>query len=511
MPLPPVKSIHELGDELQADEIPEAYYISKESEKGIGEIFVGRTRILQDIEAFLKQEKTNTSDFAMLLTNAPGAGKSTILDEFRLRQAEAGQPVLQVAPSAFFSEESLMKALQQTDLWKRSLGTEGRFNATTRDIGLMGGLTETFLNIKEWILPNAEETIGRFRRWYAIADALHEALRREPPKDLDDTLRAIDTACTQGWIIAVDECSEWDRHTDNAILRDLLYRVADPTKRRGAQVAHGGLLLTGLSEAQQAAITLTLSRAEIKQLPPLSPPEAAMLIRTTLERAGTPPAITERWTQTLARDFGMWTQHAQRAASVAAEMIKRTYRLGLSSKVREKTWDHRLELVRQQAAAQIVDVYGYITGRAVDLIGEGAMIQLATLNQQTNGQIPNQECLEIINTGHASGNRAQPERAGPDAVARELMAVGLLHKDMKITPSHSQITWSIPMGSLTGHILGSLRSTNPSNGQTKSAYESGQTLPHASTLEQKTSTPAPPAVTTDPACTPPADEVPPAE
>lgn len=460
-PLPPPQPIHELGADSNRMPVPEALEIPERSGKGAGAIFVGREQVLRDIEAFLKQKRTENDAFALLLTNAPGSGKSTIIDELRFRRAQAGQPLIQLAPGAFLSEQKLLEALQATDLWQRSLGQKAAIWAATRGIGLIGWIGESHLRLTAVLKGVPVRPYARFKRWRQVADRLHELTEREPPTTVEAALRAVDRACRRGWIIAVDECNFWDEHQHNETVRSLLYEVADPTKRDASNLAHGGLLLCGLSNAQQATDRLTLSRAKIERLPPLDDAEVALLIRTHLDRAGAPPAITDRWTETLTRDFGKWTQHAQRAASVAAEMIRRTYALRLDADTRERTWDHRLQLVREQTAGQIVKLYGRIAAKAQKLIGSRALLELAESNQRTGGRIAHEQCMGIIRRGLARGERQRPEAQGERAVERDLMAMGLLHEHEIVDDQQSSSTWSIPMGSLTRHILARVKDTEP--------------------------------------------------
>lgn len=462
-PLLDAAPIHELGRAQSALEVPKPLRIAARSEKGIGDIFVGREDAMQDIEAFLNQERVKEKPFALLLTNAPGVGKSTLLDEFRYRQAEKGIAVLQMTGESFLSDAAFVEELRETELWQRSLSEEAIIWATTRAVGIAGWMAELLLRVNLLFGGVPAKPIPRFRHWYEAADRLHDLTRREPPTTVSKALRSIDRACKRGWIIAVDECGGWDQHRDNPKIKELLYEIADASARKGKRLRHGGVFLTGLPNAQEAATAVTLTRVRHLRLEPLTVLEAATLIRTALERVGSPPAITERWTETLARDFGMWTQHARRAASVASEMIDRTYGLRLSAAERESSWDYRLQLVREQTASHIMELYADITGKVVLLIGPRAVRELATANQRTEGEIPDEECTAIVSAGLARGKRIAPRTTGENAVVRELMAIGLLHRDAKLEPDHREITWSIPMGSLTSHILASTKDTDPAD------------------------------------------------
>lgn len=95
------------------------------------------------------------------------------------------------------------------------------------------------------------------------------------------------------------------------------------------------------------------------------------------------------------------------------------------------------------------------------LIGPRAVRQLATAHQRTDGQIPDAECRAIIQAGRDRAKREKPRTIGEDGVLRDLMSIGLLHLDMSLGPNQDEITWSIAMGSLTGHILAGVKDNEP--------------------------------------------------
>lgn len=452
-PLPPHEAIHQLGTEARSKAVPKEFYISERSEKGHSGTFVGRNTTMQDIETFMQQNSSGSSPaFAMLLTNAPGSGKSTVLDEFRFRWARDGCPVIQIGADAFLSRPEFVDQLQSTDLWRREPSPEMRRWAKFQAAGLLTWIlyqgSRAFATLKQ-VPPPPDASL---RRWMEVANELHEMTKAKPPSTPEDALVAIDQACRKGFVIAVDECSGWQGHGDSAVAKGLLNLVADATRRRGAGVQGAGLLLAGLSDAQVVTDQLTLSRAKIVHLEPLSREECAELIRTELRAAGAPPSIEERWTATLSRDFGMWTQHSRRAASVASEMIKRTYSAGLTAAEREATWDQRLQWVREQTGRQIVHLYAHIVGRASDQIGPRAVRALAAAHQRTLGQIPDLEFHAIVQDGLARHPKRTQRHPDTDSAIQVLMHIGLVHQALGVTPENRAISWSIPMGSLTSYI-----------------------------------------------------------
>lgn len=218
-----VPSMLELYNNDRIAQIPEDYWQGEQDLKDHSGIFFGREAELKYLAAYfgnqwLAEDQGQIGDgnseimgFAHIITNAPGAGKSTLMIEFALRETIRGVACPLLGATDFESESRMIDTLYRfaqenaqgfVPLWLRrpvewAIETEDLDRLTALGFAAAGDLVGA---------AAAKITIPGLQ---AMAKRLRKAFGRGRPTNLTDALRAVSDATEGRFIIMVDECHKW--------------------------------------------------------------------------------------------------------------------------------------------------------------------------------------------------------------------------------------------------------------------------------------------------------------
>lgn len=443
-------SVVDLASESRIAVIPETLRMSAKSPKGHKGLCVGRKEELLSLADYYTTQwkgdqrgELNEDDcVAALLTNAPGAGKTTLRQQFALEQAKQGIAVIEISVGELARDERLIRALQSyadqptlkealeaqdetagappgpTKVDEDDGGKEGGI-VSAREGDENGTVTGKIRNVALRLLmahPTAMIvggvimymggdaggvmiTVGALQTLQDQHDAFREVIRKEPPVDGVTALAQLSATHHGRFIIAVDEC-----HTmleDKGSGPDLLLNIealANPTVRQKSDIGGGGLLLCGLGNFADQLDGFGLTRAQVIWLDELNEAQSMAIIGHYISQAhidGERRArVIDPWTIELARTFTHWPQHAAAAGRFAQLMLERTEPDSVDPEERE-----RLDWVRTLTAREIARLYnGRIkaAAKSVPNVDPEAVAALATVS---GGRMPRKAVTLTVTAG----------------------------------------------------------------------------------------------------------------
>lgn len=416
--------------------------------KGQGRYFKGRKRELEllaarherDPATVAKDEKPSDASFITVVHNAPGVGKSALLDRFTQLHEATGGYILPLTAHALRNEANFTANIN--DLPSVKAGKALRLI----DKGLDAVLTLTGMNLVRGLiklLKTAGEAIEDEIRTPAEAKiAIRVAQQKGKPSGID-LLRIMADATDGRTIIIVDEAQSLGLSTpDDSRTASLLQQLGDPSERARLHLRSGGVILAGLPDVEQRLATLHKSRTFSMPLTTLpSRPVAAMLREAWRmgkygTRTGAPLTNEDRAIiDTLAHDFGGWTHHAYNAAFAAEGILYRIRQhnqavqtTGKGRRV-EPTAGELRNWIRSHAALGVCQLHDRAAKLSADYVGpSGTYVIVQEINK--TGTVHDDTLSRLFD----AERRARPQGAtkGHDdqACKERLLHCGLLSREI---------------------------------------------------------------------------------
>lgn len=401
----------------------------------------------------------------VLLTNGPGVGKSSLVEEFQNLADATGICTLQLVPEEFLSEDQFVRAVTSSSLWRGTvpMRMEHWWESHT-DAGMAAKVETVARNGVSW----SEDWHGPFLkrdRWQEQADTVHRVLSPRHPETAKEVLQALSEACRGGFIIAVDECQSWADFDSNETLRRILQMFADLDTRRDYGVSGGGLLLAGLGDTEPIVAELMQTRTSVLHLPTLRREDCREMVVHELGVSGAPSEIVESWADVLTADFHDWTLHARRAAVIGRDMLFMAQQPGspeYADSVDLAAMAERLEWVRTATAIQVVQHYHDVVSDAKSIAGGQNVRTIAALAEATDNRFTHDAVHLILETDLVPEVRR--DRRQTTELRVQLMHCGLLsyHNPERgirtgVVETPEEVDLMMPIPSIVGHI----RSTAP--------------------------------------------------
>lgn len=333
----------------QMDDVPSEFKFVTVEPKGHKGMCLDREDELNDIEKYFgrqwekdgKGELDDNDCIAYLITNAPGAGKTTLREEASVKLMEQGIIPIEINTFALETDEQLVEMILEqaagqkkrrkrakNQKKKEEKGKSKPRQLLTRIVespelasGTAAGLDVVFTG---GVSSAALAGYRLLRKGYEI---LRQRIAEEQPKTVTEALQALDDAYEGKWIITVDECHTWsDPKVDRKTLRRNIGYLTNPSFRDSIDIGGGGLLLSGLGNAASDLDGLGLSRAQVSWLGPLTVESGIQVIRKEIREAEIPEAyrdrVIEQWVTQLNSTFTQWPQHSAAAGMVAAKILR---------------------------------------------------------------------------------------------------------------------------------------------------------------------------------------------
>lgn len=456
-------SVRELGCRESFDKVPQEYRAYRTPLKGHSGVFVGRGEELDRLtvlfEGMHMAARPDDDDppkrFVALVTNAPGAGKSALIEEFNDRMTANGLPCISIKPELFAQPEKMIATIVDyvadtaAGRWNHRIQSAVDFLTSGKVAANTGAAVEGVV-----AAPLAAGiAAGGTRILQRAMKPLAKRWTNEPPETMEAALEQLSATCPKGFVVIVDECTALGgANLDRTLMQTHLWLITD-TEGEELRKIHGGLLMAGLGSAEDVADELKLSRALTIWLGAPSCDEAEEIIRQMLAEAVISDERKERllwtWPAALARDFHSWMEHTAEAGDIAARVAEATEPpMGVAA-----TDEQILAWVRICTANAIKDLYeGRIksTQAALNFRGPERIVALADL---TDNRMPYEaieviarQCREEKESGKVTTERV--ERA-----VRELKEAGMIcPADAVVEGETSWDYATIPMPSLRRYI-----------------------------------------------------------
>lgn len=470
-------TVNQLASDERYARVPAKLRRKNLSPKGHKGICVGRDEMLRGLSDYFVQQWRDSEAgtirdddcVAAVLTNAPGAGKTTAREEFAFRHAHQGIAIIEVQPSELADDADLITALkgyanqpklskpikprENPSLLRRAWhrGTEwllksegvpisaGGAAMMALDGGIATALTTT------GTIKSVQEAILRFRK----------KMRWSRPKNSSDALKMLNETHEGKFIITVDECHKLGNPEVRS--RDLhkhIEYLANPTGRTQLGIQGGGLLLAGLASFPDELDGLGLTRAQVEWLDELDGDSAEAIVRHYLKRTEMPEerrkAITRRWVPELAHAFRYWPQHSAAAGAFANELLTAT----------NSTWQYNpkdpdeydlLQHVTTLAARDIQRLYQQRVRNAMSAQPAIQPEDIAALANITHDRIPPKALVKLLTS---SQKEAGLPMSTDDLMKclRDLKRTGLCRNRTVQRDGRKEEYYSFGMPSLQQHI-----------------------------------------------------------
>lgn len=418
------------------------------------DVFVGRQAELSTLLDLVTVQKSRsdspdselaTSLKALVMTAAPGAGKTAILCELERLLRQLGMGALVLHPEHLESDETLIERLrklklreqaEQAQSWWRDKWVRVRSMDSKSLRAKIGAGADIAVNTLIKIKTGAHGLpwLGRTQ----IASRVLDAITGRSITDPTAVLKACNEAFPQGWLIIVDEAQQLYRLKDTRTARRLISAMSRPKARQDEELSHGNMVLAGLNDSHQIVETLGGSRTAEHFLRPLAAEDVEQLIRAQIElgeqeNGGTPVPHREDWINQLSEKYQIWTQHAQCAAWSAHWMASN-----------HPTAADGFEWVQRRADEGITDYYGQRLRQASDWAPEGLILAVIDRVEQGPKKLSVGELRSLISVA-----RSVPEVEEMAESDNQNVVLGLLHSGLLEPDVNGQL--SIPIPSLASH------------------------------------------------------------
>lgn len=381
----------------RVDAVPYHIWPGLSSAKGLDRIFVGREPELALLmqrhsrapESIDRAMPADEASFITVVTNAPGVGKSALLEKMEEEHVAGGGHNLRLAASDLRDKDTLREALLESEPAQQAamLRDAKMLKRLTKALEITGDAETGFAStVFEWVVK-AGERLGRNVPEKPGTEAHARMVRilaeRTPNLDAMGMLRVMGQGANGRLLIVVDEAQELGEMTDGQTAK-LLHQLGDPSERTTLGLQSGGVLLAGLPDAIQRLRELHKSRAFNLHLTPLPSEDVRELLEQAFRQGDPKGVLRDGQVQEMARaltdDFGQWTHHAHAAAFAAAWVVRNALR---SSQFGPPDADQLMEWIRTNAALGTCQLYDQTAELARGIIGVNGVLQTAEAMRQS--------------------------------------------------------------------------------------------------------------------------------
>lgn len=404
-------------------QIPDDVNLNVSEPKGYQGLCIGRDKELEQIHGYFATQYRNEAAgllgeddcIACILTNAPGAGKTTLREAFIQQLREKGIEGLELSAGSLMHPDAFVDALV---LHAAPKGTKANRDVAPEVQERRKGLHKLWFAIKQakssYIPPAVSMLIDLFQPGLGTAGGavagtaleLRDQYTKRLVNEINMTgdltplqaLAALAETYDGQYILTVDEGHTWaDPDLDRKMLHEVLSIICNPSVRKDGEIRGGGLLISGLGNVKDNLDGLGLSRAEVIWMRSLNQQEAETIIRHDLK--GIPKTmlggakrkrILADWPPRLAESFHPWPQHAGVCGRVAKAMVLARPTAGA------KDEPEQLEWVKTKAAERIVTLYAKQLGMAVTGADPDAPGILAAMRLQCPGMLPHKAVYTAV-------------------------------------------------------------------------------------------------------------------
>lgn len=408
--------------------IPEGLPESVTPPKGHHGLCVGRKDELKRIhDYFATQWQSETEGrladddcVACIISNAPGAGKTTLREQFGIDVVEQGRAWIELGPAAMATDNEIAEAIVEyasleppEDVPGKSKGEGIRRKLAERWNQLLAGLQRhrsalvgaavgtagsLGTGLPVGALAGTLTTIGLQRKDNLAEEILKQIETLKRPPTTKEALQALTRSFEGRYVLTVDEAHEWqEARLDRGALHRNLDIICSPSLRKRAGIRGGGLLISGLGDVGDHVDGLGLSRAGRVWTVELSEDDA---MRVIAHEMGNPAEyvtdeaardlIIATWPSTLAGTFTGWPQHAGTAGRMAQTMLR------AGALERASSPNDVLGWVQTRTAEAIQDLYGTQVEKG-ELLGDREAVPLiAAWAQRTHGEFERDDIFTIV-------------------------------------------------------------------------------------------------------------------
>ena len=191
-----------------------------------------------------RQTDAPLSNYAVLITAPPGAGKSSLLQAFIKRATDAGRTALRIPAPALATDNLFAEYLRDNPSWK-ALRQESESDLRRRiENGIIAVAEGVGLGALAHYAPDTAQLPAPFQ---GTIQNVVDAVRDDRTRSATEILEAIDkVSLPGGWFIAIDEAQGvWECVHDPQV-RSLIQKLAHPAGRRHSGLAGGGDPMAGV-------------------------------------------------------------------------------------------------------------------------------------------------------------------------------------------------------------------------------------------------------------------------
>lgn len=424
------------------------------------EDFFGREDELRflsrEIESVTQGTESRVAAPAQVVTAAPGAGKTSLLEALARRLAKNGIAVARLAPKQMLSAKAFSDAIRKQPPWsyfaKGGKIPKKDTDVITVEVDSTVHLTKpcfaSFVSGGTAEVPNTE-----------VSQKVIDAWRNDGTPKIDDVLQVLDTWWAKGTVICVDEAQDLGDLTDNNEAAEncasqIIRSTSHPDGRVLADIKRASLCCFGLADTPEVVQQLGSPTVVTTVLPPLHEDYVAMMIDQEINKAaGKNQQLAETmrglWSEPLTAEFSDWTRHAEAGAEAAFDLLS-----DFGEKANNPSWS--LQGVTALGTKYKERTYRDIRSRAVSKGVEKWMKDVAVQALWRNGNLVSQglmhdaidKCLKQRNPSEGLDKIEDKRRR----VVLRLMRSGIMDRTDHLPNDAHEIAYYCPIPSLLTHL-----------------------------------------------------------
>lgn len=295
--------------------------------------FVGRVGELAKLHSAIARATAATDSATqskgIVLSAAPGAGKTSIIEELARQLRKDNVAVADLNPEDITSAESFSEAVRGQSPWSDF--------ARLWQVGKTAGESVTVLTDKIIQLGiSAGATIIRGEKT-EVPDvepitSVVEVWRKKGTPTPEQVLRMLNHSRREGCVVMIDEAQTLRELTKRNSAAEkcatkIIRSLSHPKGRRQAGINRATIIFSGLTDTREVVWRLGSPAIDPMVLAPLHHDYVADMIANriregTKDDAPLAEAAIEAWTVTLVPEFGDWTRHGEAAAEAAEDIVR---------------------------------------------------------------------------------------------------------------------------------------------------------------------------------------------